>query len=259
MDLNAYLRRIAYTGDVQPTVTALTGLHLAHTGQIPFENIDILLGEAIRLDLPSLEAKLVRGRRGGYCFEQNTLFAEVLRQIGFEVACLAARVCLGANRVAPRTHMALLVTAEGRAWLADVGFGGQGILQPLPLAAGEYQQFGWTYELATFQSEWMLRFKGPLGWQDQYRFTLEPQLPVDFDVANYYVSTHPQSIFVRTLTAQRALPEARHVLLGWEYSIIDGAGSPTRSLAGHDELCVVLENVFGLHLPAGTTLTWPGD
>ena len=115
LDLPAYLRRIGYAGGLAPTRTTLDALQLAHATSIPFENLDILLGVPIRLDLASVQAKLVAGRRGGYCFEQNALFAAVLEHVGFAVTRLAARVRLGHGIVRPRTHMTLRVDFDG-AW-----------------------------------------------------------------------------------------------------------------------------------------------
>src|SRR5690242_2886518 len=92
LDLDAYLKRIEYTGDLEPTYSVLEALHRAHTTHIPFENLDILLGRPILLDLASLQTKLVLGCRGGYCFEHNLLFAAVLERIGFSLIRLAARV-----------------------------------------------------------------------------------------------------------------------------------------------------------------------
>ncbi len=145
-DLDAYLRRIDYGGGIEPTLPSLQALHLAHATHIPFENLDILLGRSIRLDLESLQAKLVAGGRGGYCFEQNTLFAAVLRALGFDVTLLAARVRFGANRVLPRTHMALQVHIDNTDWLADVGFGAAGLLLPIRFRdSADVRQFAWTY------------------------------------------------------------------------------------------------------------------
>src|SRR5262249_54590872 len=132
-DLDAYLRRIGYAGERRPTAAVLQQLHLAHATHIPFENLDILLGRPIRLDLEGLQAKLVRGQRGGYCFEHNTLFAAALEQIGFRLTRLGARVRFRVTRLLPRVHMALKVDVEGEAWLADVGFGGEGLLLPVPM------------------------------------------------------------------------------------------------------------------------------
>ena len=133
VDLDAYLARIGYRERLDPTVETLRGLHFAHATQIPFENLDILLGRSIVLDLESLQKKLVERRRGGYCFEQNTLFAAVLESLGFAVTRLAARVRFGATSIRPRSHMLLSVEIDGEPWLADVGFGGEGLLHPVPL------------------------------------------------------------------------------------------------------------------------------
>jgi N-hydroxyarylamine O-acetyltransferase len=252
-DLEAYLCRIAYAGERTPTAAVLGKLHLAHATQIPFENLDIQLGRPIRLDLESLQAKLVRGRRGGYCFEQNTLFAAALEQVGFRVKRLAARVHFGATRTLPRTHMLLCVEAEGRSWLADVGFGGEGLLKPLPLVAGQpVQQFARTYRLQEEGGLWVLQALHGGTWLDYYAFTLEPQLPVDYEPANWFTSTHPDSTFVRTLTAQRQTPEVRFVLRQREFTVVRGDQTQTRTLADDEELLRVLADPFGLAFPAGT-------
>jgi N-hydroxyarylamine O-acetyltransferase len=257
IDLDAYLARTGYAGDLSPTRAALTGLHLAHATHVPFENLDIALGRPIRLDLESLQAKLVRGRRGGYCFEQNTLFAAVLEQLGFRVTRLAARVRFGTQRLLPRTHMLLQVDVDGGPWLADVGFGADGLLEPVPLAAGQpVRQFARTYRVTSEECLWVLQSLGTDAWQDLYAFSLEPQLPVDFEVANYYTSTHPDSIFTRTLTAQRTTPEARYLLRGRELTVARADAVSSRTL-GEDELLGVLAESFGLEFPAGTQFRPP--
>src|SRR6516225_6723599 len=119
LDLDSYLARVQYAGVLRASAEVLRELHLAHATHIPFENLDILLGRPIRLDLESLQAKLVHGKRGGYCFEQNLLFAAVLERLGFSVTCLAARVRLGTTRLLPRTHMLLKVDVDGGSWLVD--------------------------------------------------------------------------------------------------------------------------------------------
>src|SRR5215470_2919639 len=147
-DLDAYLARTGYAGELAPTRATLDALHLAHATRIPFENLDILLGRPIRLDLASLQAKLVRDRRGGYCFEQNRLFASVLESLGFTVTTLAARVRFGTPAVLPRTHMLVQVDVDGVRLLADVGFGAFGLLLPIALDdPGESRQFAWTYRI----------------------------------------------------------------------------------------------------------------
>jgi N-hydroxyarylamine O-acetyltransferase len=258
LDLGAYLRRIGYGGKREPTPSALQALHLAHATHIPFENLDILLGRSIHLDLEHLQAKLVAGGRGGYCFEQNTLFAAVLRALGFDVTLLAARVRFGTNRVLPRTHMALQVHIDETAWLADVGFGAAGLLLPIRFEdRAEARQFAWTYRLAEEAGQWVLQSQRDGAWVDLYAFTLEPQLPVDFEVANHYVSTHPQSRFVQSLTAQRVEPEARHTLVNRDYSVDRGSEIRRHSLRNDDELLELLADTFGLPFPAGTRFRVP--
>src|SRR5512133_627288 len=140
-DLGAYLRRIGFSGEVRSDLTTLRALHQAHVSTIPFENLDVQMGLPIRLDLDSVQAKLVRRRRGGYCFEQNSLFLAVLRQVGFDVLPCEARVRRGATTLLPRTHMLLLVRLEDQRWLCDVGFGGDGPLHPVLLDGQAHAQF----------------------------------------------------------------------------------------------------------------------
>ncbi len=253
LDLPAYLRRIGYTGDLRNDSAVLQALHLAHVTRIPFENLDILLGLPIRLDLPGLQEKLVRGGRGGYCFEQNLLFAAVLGELGFPLTRLAARVRSGTQRLAPRTHMALRVEAGGSSCLADVGFGADGILLPVPFVpGGESRQFAWTYRLMEEEGTWALQSLRDGSWTDLYAFTLEPQEEVDYEVASHYTSTHPDSRFVQTLTAQISSPEVRRALRNRELLSDDGARITRRVLGGDAEILEVLSGIFGLRFPPGT-------
>ena len=156
-DLPADLRRIGHAGAREPTLDVLREVHLAHATHIPFENLDILLRRPIRLDLASLQAKLVAGGRGGYCFEQNQLFAIALRALGFSVQALVARVRLGVRQVLPRTHMLLLVGIGGERWIADVGFGADGLLLPVPLGkGGESRQYAWRFRAVKQERLWVL-------------------------------------------------------------------------------------------------------
>ena len=258
LDLDAYLERVGYDGSVQPTLDSLRGLHLAHATSIPFENLDIQLGRPIRLDLDSLQAKLVRGGRGGYCFEQNLLFSAALEAVGFELTRLAARVRLGrpaeVERL-PRTHMVLSVDVRGEPWLADVGFGGDGLLLPLPLSPGPpVAQLGRTHRVVEEDDRVrVLQLMRPDGWEDMYAFTLDPQLPIDYEVANWWTSTHPSSGFVQNVTAQRVSPEGSLTLRNRQLIEVwtDGR-TTTTDIPDDDELLRVLAKRFGLELPPGT-------
>jgi N-hydroxyarylamine O-acetyltransferase len=253
IDLAAYLERVNYTGDRAPSRATLDALHLAHATHIPFENLDILLGRPIRLDLASLQAKLIRDRRGGYCFEQNRLFATVLETLGFAVTTLAARVRFGTSSVLPRTHMLLQVDVDGIPLLADVGFGIFGSLMPLPLdERGESLQFAWTYRIAREAGLYVLQMRAGDAWSDLYAFTLEPQYPGDYEMANHYTSTHPSSRFVQSVIAQRSAIDVRRMLRDRTYSEHRGDSVIQRTLTADDELLEVLACEFGLQFPKDT-------
>ena len=252
-DLEACGQRIEYAGAWTRTLETLRILHLAHVTHIPFENLDILLGRPILLDLESLWAKLIHGQRGGYCFEHNSLFAAVLESIGFRVTRLAARVRAGATEILPRTHMLLRVNVEGQNWLADVGFGGDGLLYPVPIKHGEVaRHFGWQYRVMIDDGMQVLQSLRPAGWSDLYSFTLEPQEPVDYEVSNYFTSTHPRSPFVRRLVAQRPGAESRWTLVNRLLTEQKPDSVTGTTLKDDDALLEVLAERFGLRFPAGT-------
>jgi len=254
VDLKAYAARIEYGGEFTPTLTTLREVHLGHATRIPFENLDILLGLPIRLDLESVTAKLIHAGRGGYCFEQNALLAAVLETAGFPVRRLAARVRMGSSEIRPRSHMLLAVEVEGESWLADVGFGGEGLLLPVRLGAREPErQFGWQYRVIVDGGLHVLQSLRPGGWFDLYSFTLEEQYAADYEVSNYYTSTNPRSPFVNRLLVQRPGKEVRLTLMNWQLQEQRPDGtSETTSLANDEALLETLAERFGLRFPAGT-------
>jgi N-hydroxyarylamine O-acetyltransferase len=258
LDLNAYLARIGYTGSLSSTPEVLTAIHLAHASSVPFENLDILLGRPIRIDLDSIQAKIVRARRGGYCFEQNTLLAAVLERLGFSVTRLAARVRVHDKRITARTHMLLRVETDGGSWLADVGFGTGGTLVPIRLVAGSESRHGaWRHRIVHDATLWVLQELRPDGWRDLYAFTLEPQYPIDFELANHYTSTHPNSRFTQTLVAQRMGPQGRSLLVNRNLTVELNGTVDTRTVRDDDELLNVLKQNFGLDFPTGTRFRLP--
>lgn len=257
-DLDAYFKRIDYAGSREPTAGVLQDVHLAHATHIPYENLDILLGRPIRLDLPSIQAKIVHGGRGGYCFEQNTLLTAALRKLGFPLQMLAGRVLYRYSYVMPRTHMILVVEADGKEWLADVGFGSLGLLLPIPLAAGiEVRQHAWEFRLLEQDGLWLVQSRQRGEWVDLYAFTREPQHMADYEMANYYTSTHPDSRFVQTLTAQRMTTEMRCIIRDREL-ITDRGDQVSRREIADGELLSLLAETFGLHFPEGTRFQVPG-
>ena len=258
LDLDAYLRRTGARAPLAPSAEGLADLQRAHVGAIPFENLDILLGRTIPLDLGSLQDKLVAARRGGYCFEQNTLFRAALEQLGFTVTSLAARVRAGATGVRARTHMLLQVELSEGLFVADVGFGADGPLGSLPLQEGREHWLGSTGHRLRREGElWVLEGHTDGEWSDLYAFTLEPQHPVDFEVANHYTSTHPRSTFVNSLTAQRLWPERRVILRNRDLTVREGRITETTTIRNPEHLLEVLERHFDLAFPPGTRFSQP--
>jgi N-hydroxyarylamine O-acetyltransferase len=248
LNLDAYLARIEYRGRVAPDLTTLRTLHLAHVSHIPFENLDIQMGLPILLNPDALQAKIIERRRGGYCFEQNTLFLHALLTIGFDVTACEARVRLGATCVRPRTHMVVLTLIGDRRWLCDVGFGGDGLLEPVALDGELHEQAGLRFRIVEEHQTRVLRAESVDGCQDLYEFVPEGRYPVDFEMANWFTSTHPESPFVKTLTVQSASPEARRILRNLSYTVARGHVTETCEVLRKD-LVLLLRAEFGLEVP----------
>lgn len=254
--LAAYLARIGYDGEVAPTQLALARLHWLHPQAIPFENLDALAGRGVRIELPAVFAKLVGSRRGGYCFEHNTLFRAVLESFGFAVTPLGGRVLMGQEEDAEvaRTHKLLRVSCEGEELIADVGFGGMTLSGPIRLAAGPAQETPHEpYRLDRTGEDWWLRTQVAGEWRLLYRFTLEPVPAIDEVVANHYVATHPDSAFTFTLRAARILPRGRLTLLDRRLTE-HRLGEPSKQQQVEDdaELRAVLAQRFGIALDDGS-------
>ncbi len=248
-NLDAYLERIRYSGPQGANLAVLSALHEHHASAIPFENLDVRLGRPILLDLESLQAKLVTARRGGYCFEQNTLFTAALRAFGFAVDTLEARVRPpGVDFALPRTHMVLRVQVEGGDLLADVGFGGEGPIRPVPLHGEIAEQTVAAYRVVEEGTLYVLQRRRGGVWADQYAFGLEPALPIDYEVASHYTSTFPSSIFRRTSTIQLSTPEARHMLRGHTYTRQTANEDEVREL-DTDKAIELIREVIGIDLP----------
>lgn len=213
VDRSAYLARIRYEGAVLPSAETLRALHLAHVLTVPFENLDVHLRRPISLDPADLFRKIVLSRRGGYCFELNGLFALLLEELGFVVRRLAARVLYGTEGVRPRSHQVLLVHLDGERWLVDVGFGGQGLREPLLFVAGqEHRQGPDQFRLTTDErGEHVLECRLEEAWTNLYSFALDPWLPVDYQFANYYHSHAPESPFVQRLICTMPTLDGRKI------------------------------------------------
>lgn len=250
-ELDAYLQRLNYSGGVQPTEDSLGALHHAQVYTIPFENFDILLGRGITLEPAALYNKLVHRARGGYCFELNGLFLMALHAVGFDARALLARVHL-TDPPSGRGHQLILVTLQGRQWIADVGFGGPGLRAPIPFELNHRTtQNGQTFRLVE---------AGPFGimlqtlkdtqWQDLYSFDLGQVFPADIAYGNHFTSTHPSSFFTFARVAALPTPNGRVSLFNCTFRRVTPDGEHVQELVEGQAYFDALKTHFGIELDA---------
>ncbi len=257
LDLDAYLRRIGYDGPLDPSHATLAALHRAHLAAVPFENLDLMLGRGVRVDLDSIQAKLVYANRGGYCYEHGQLFGAALERLGYQVDRLLARVGPDGEPARPRTHLTLRVaTADAGTWLADVGFGnsppgplelGNELRDPDPGSAPQ-ELDGWSYEILPDDAEetWKVRELQAGEWVTLYRYEDRPVYPADVVMSNHYTATYPESWFTWQPIVARRYPDAVHALVGRMYTITTPGHVKNRRMLTDDEFAVALSEVFGL-------------
>jgi arylamine N-acetyltransferase len=254
VDIAGYFHRISYTGPVEPTFETLNAVVAGHNHCIPFENLDPLMGVPVAdLGPDALFGKLVRRRRGGFCFEQNGVMAYVLSQLGFGVEPLGGRVVwMNTTGALPaQTHETLAVTvpgADGR-FLVDVGFGGQTLSSPIRLEAGPVQQTRHEpYRIREHGDGYLLETEIRDKWEPLYMFTTRPQPRIDREVASWYVSTHPKSGFVVGLTAALVTDDARWNLRGRNLAIHSRGDSERVRFDTAAEVVEALTDRFGIDL-----------
>lgn len=252
-ELDAYLQRIGHRGAATPDFATLGALAAAHAAAIPFENLDPFCGVPVQLQPEAIVRKLLHQGRGGYCFEQNLLFAAALRAIGYAVQGLIARVLWNQpeDAITGQTHMLLLASAGDAHWLADVGFGSMTLAGALRLEPNVPQPTALEpFRLLERDGEWRLQACVRGDWLTLYRFDLQPHEHIDYVVANHFVSTFPDSRFVRHLVAARTAADRRLSLLDREFTVRRPGQEPERrSLRDGAEACRVLEREFLLRLP----------
>lgn len=249
LDVSAYLTRLGLSEQPPPTTETLRLLHRVHLERVPFENLDVHLGQPIVLDEARLFDKVVRQQRGGFCYELNGLFAELLRALGFEVTLLSARVAGqdGAFGL-DFDHLALLVNAGGPL-LADVGFG-DAFLEPLHLEPGLIQKEGGkAFRLDRDGDEWtFLERRMDAPWEAQYRFTLAPRKLADFTQMCLHHQTSPDSPFTRNTLATLVTPSGRVTLRGDRLIITADGERKERSITS-EERAALLHEHFCINVP----------
>lgn len=253
MDLEAFYARIDYRGTRNVSAATLIGLHQAFVHNVPFENLDIHLGRPISLQSTDLFTKIVTNKRGGYCYEVNSLFAMLLEVIGFHVQCLLARVLFNMTTIYPRSHQLLLVTVDEQPWIADVGFGSCCLREPIPLIPSAISEQGPDrFRLRKDSDSIYVLEAMPTGrWQDLYAFTLEPYLLIDYEPFNYYNSTSPEAKWTQQKVCSIPTKEGRIVAVDWEFKIHGRDGTRTVKAESDEQYRRLLREFFRVEI-AGT-------
>ena len=254
-DLDGYLDRIDYTGPRAPTFETVTGILRAHIVSIPFESFDVLLGRPIRLDPESLQAKIVAKRRGGYCFEHASLMHAALAAIGFVPVRHCSRVVLFEPRhESVRQHMFLTIDIDGARYLIDPGFGPFASTSPIPIDGTPVPADIPTHRLVREGSDWVLYVTKDGQQVPGWISTLEEEYPVDFEMMNYYISTHPSSFFTQNILASAVTGEGRVNIMNQGVHIVRNGIAEPLHLPDRKALRSLVAQHFGFDLPELETM-----
>jgi len=245
MEVDAYLKRIGYRGPLEPGIETLRQLHRAHMLAVPFENLDIPLGRPIVLSPPMFYDKIVRRKRGGFCYELNGLFAWLLEQLGYVVVILSARVFDGEQSGPEFDHLVLLIKTDERL-IADVGYG-DSFLEPLRLDVREEQkQQDCAYRLTESGSAKVLQRRLGSDWEPQYIFSLIPRRLDEFSAMCHFQQTSPDSIFTRKTVCSLATPDGRVTLSNSRFIVTTGGRREEREVVDPEEYRELLKVRFGI-------------
>ncbi len=260
-DLDGYLARIGAThigrglpsGRPSADLQTLNQLALLHPCAIPFENLNPLTRRPLRLDIASIQDKLVRGGRGGWCFEHNLLLGTALTALGFEVVGLSARVVwnVPAGVVRGRSHMVLHVRLDGHSYIVDVGFGGSTPTGPLLLQADTVQQTPHEpFRLTATDDAFLLEAQLEGIWRGLYVFDLQPQALADYEMPNWYLCNHPDSHFLIAVVAAPGERDRRYALRNNELAVhYPDRPSERRTLGSAGDVRQTLTDVFHINVP----------
>jgi N-hydroxyarylamine O-acetyltransferase len=258
LELSAYLRRIRFDGSVRSDLATLRAIHRAHQYAIPFENLDVLLRRPVVLDVEANYDKIVRQRRGGWCYELNGVMGWALKEIGFEVMRMSAGVMrVRAGDAVLGNHLCLLVCLDQR-YLVDVGFGGS-LVEPLPLSASEREDRPYRLGLSELDDNyWRFAEMAP-GDGDAFSFDFRVAPADEALLARkcQFLQTDPASPFVQNLVVQRRAAADTHLSLrGRVLAATHATGVDKKLLNSADELVATLRDSFDLDAPEAATL-WP--
>jgi N-hydroxyarylamine O-acetyltransferase len=260
LDLPAYFERIRWRGPTQPAYETLAGVLAAHMAAIPFENLDVLLGRKVRLDLEGLQDKLVRQHRGGYCFEHGTLLAAVLEELGFRPVRHTARVVVIVPRTeAPRAHMFLTVALPEGRFVLDPGFGALAPRLPVPLVDGgaEARAGEEVHWMARDGDHWILRTRAGGKIVDCWVSPLDRDNVIDFEVGNHFTSTHTSSPFVNRVMLRALTADGRVGVMNRDVTVWRGGEPEAVKISDRSALRSLLAEYFGFDLPEVEQLRVP--
>lgn len=250
-DPNAYFKRINYSGSREPTEKTLNEIHICHSLNVPFENLDVFYGKPPLLDEVSLYNKIVKDRRGGYCFEMNGIFSIALQRMGFKVTNLLARVTIDGINYTSKTHQVILVEAGNKKWLTDVGFGNDGIIAPLLLVEDtDQKQFAHVYRIVkeTKFGGYLLQKKTGATYNNMYAFTMDECYPEDFIMSNHYTSTFPESFFKVMRMCTIPTREGRITLTDNHFKVVKDEEVTVSEIRNEEEFNNYLRKYFKLDL-----------
>jgi len=247
VDIDAYLKRLEITIDVENSLKTLQNLHRAHAFTIAFENFNVHLKRPIPLDKENLFQKLIVEKRGGYCYELNTLFSFLLQEIGFNVTHLIGRPLYGyKNALRPRTHMVLKVETEGKEFLCDLGFGGRGLIEPIELIFNQESiQFDDIFKLVPHTDGYELQSLIGDDWVPLYSFDLHKQQLIDYELANFYNMHSPDSRFTQQLICAKPTSKGRILLLDKKFKHYEDGKSKIVTIQTAKEYDEILHKYFG--------------
>ncbi len=251
LEKNQYLKRINLD-KCDPTLADLSQLQEHHMKNIPFENLDIIVGRKIELDFPHLYTKIITKKRGGYCFELNSLYAELLRSVGFMPQAVLGRVWISnPKNLPPRNHLAHLVKIEGKTYITDVGFGG--LITRIPLDIDIHTPVkdsdGMVRITPLSEHQYMIERATDKGWTKQYSFEILSISDEDISIANYYMSTNINSHFYYHKFVGRNTTDGRIGLFNTKMSIRKGIKVIDKKQVDHGQDWLdTLKKDFGIEL-----------
>jgi N-hydroxyarylamine O-acetyltransferase len=256
MDVEAYLRRIGYDGPRNPSAVTLRNLHRQHLFTVPFENLDIALGNAIRLEPAALFDKVVTRKRGGFCYELNGAFHDLLTSMDFRVEMLSARVGRPDGSFSPEFDHMLLKVSLDEPWVADVGFG-DSFVNPLPLQSDlpESIEGASRFRVTQLNGTWDLLRRDRDGMPiTLYRFTEVARDPSDFAPMCHFHQTSPESHFTQNRVCSKALPDGRVTISGMRLIRTRNGVREESVLDSWEALRECLQQKFGIEF--GVDIDW---